>query len=74
MQPMTWLFNYSGSNDAAEKQFPGKSLNFELTKLVNGIPLQPVGVVMTNTSRCNALGCSLLVVTAKGDLKYCSCI
>lgn len=74
MQPMTWLFNYSGSNDAAEKQFPGKSLNFELTKLMNGITLQTVGVVMTNASRCNTLGCSLLTVAGKGDLKYCRCI
>lgn len=24
VQPMTWLFNYSGSNDSAEKQVPGK--------------------------------------------------
>lgn len=74
MQPMTWLFNYSGSNGAAEKQFPGKSLNFELTVLMNGIPLQTVGAVMTNVSRCNTLECCLLIVAGMGDLKYCSCI
>lgn len=66
MQPMTWLFNYSRSNDNTEKQFPGKSLNFKLTKLKNGIPLQTIGVVMTNDSRCNTFGCSV-----KGDLRYC---
>lgn len=69
VQPMTWLFNYSGSNDSVEKQFPGKSLNFQLTKLMNGIPLQTVGVVVTNASGCNTSGCSLLAVAGKEDLK-----
>lgn len=59
MQPATWLFNYSRSNDTTEKQFPGKSLNFKLTKLRNGIPLQTVSTVMTDDSRCNTFGCSV---------------
>lgn len=69
VQPLTWLSNYSGSNDSAEKQFPGKSLNFQPTKLMNGNPLQTVGVVMTNASRCNTSACSLLIMAGKGDLK-----
>lgn len=69
VQPVTRLFNYSGSNDSAEKQFPGKSLNFQPTKLMNGNPLQTVGVVMTNASRCNTSACSLLIVARKEDLK-----
>lgn len=59
MQPTTWLFNYSRSNDTTEKQFPGKSLNFKFTKLRNSIPLQTIGIVMTNDSRCNIFGCSV---------------